>query len=165
MISKKMSDMAKNGSAIRAMFEEGKKMAALYGKENVYDFSLGNPNTPPPESVREAAIAILKEADPIFLHGYMSNTGYEDVRDTIAASLNAKHGTQYDRNNLIMTVGAAGSLNVALKTILNPGDEVVLLAPFLANIKTISAILMVCPLWSNPIIPRSPLTLRIWKRS
>ncbi|MBQ7051151.1 MAG: pyridoxal phosphate-dependent aminotransferase, partial [Firmicutes bacterium] len=135
MISKKMSDMAKNGSAIRAMFEEGKKMAALYGKENVYDFSLGNPNTPPPESVREAAIAILKEADPIFLHGYMSNTGYEDVRDTIAASLNAKHGTQYDRNNLIMTVGAAGSLNVALKTILNPGDEVVLLAPFFGEYK------------------------------
>ena len=92
MISKKMSDMAKNGSAIRAMFEEGKKMAALYGKENVYDFSLGNPNTPPPESVREAAIAILQEESPIFLHGYMSNTGYEDVRDTIAASLNEKTG-------------------------------------------------------------------------
>ena len=135
MISKKMSDMAKNGSAIRAMFEEGKKMAALYGKENVYDFSLGNPNTPPPECIREAAIEILKEEDPIFLHGYMSNTGYEDVRDTIAASLNEKHGTHYDRNNLIMTVGAAGSLNVALKTILNPGDEVVLLAPFFGEYK------------------------------
>ena len=127
--------MAKNGSAIRAMFEEGKKMAALYGKENVYDFSLGNPNTPPPESVREAAIAILQEESPIFLHGYMSNTGYEDVRDTIAASLNEKHGTNYNRNNLIMTVGAAGSLNVALKTILNPGDEVVLLAPFFGEYK------------------------------
>lgn len=130
MISKKMKDLAANGSAIRAMFEEGKKMAEAYGKENVYDFSLGNPNTPPPESIRDAAVAILQEEDPIKLHGYMSNTGYEDVRDTLAESLNRKHGMQYTRNNLIMTVGAAGSLNVALKTILEPQDEVVLLAPF-----------------------------------
>ena len=161
MISKKMSDMAKNGSAIRAMFEEGKKMAALYGKENVYDFSLGNPNTPPPECVREAAIEILKEENPIFLHGYMSNTGYEDVRDIIAASLNEKHGTQYDRNNLIMTVGAAGSLNVALKTIL----KWCCWLPSLVNIRITSAILMAYLLWWNLTIPLSPLTLKIWKRS
>lgn len=130
MISRKMKDLVRNGSAIRAMFEEGKKMAAQYGSENVYDFSLGNPNTPPPESIRDAAIAILREEDPIRLHGYMSNTGYEDVRDTLAQSLNDQYGTSYTRDNLIMTVGAAGSLNVALKTILEPQDEVVLLAPF-----------------------------------
>lgn len=130
MISKKMQDLVKNGSAIRAMFEEGKLMAEKYGKENVYDFSLGNPNTPPPEQVKEAAIAILQEEDPLRLHGYMSNVGYEDVRDALAESLNRRHGVHYTRDNLVMTVGAAGSLNVALKTILEPGDEVALLAPF-----------------------------------
>ena len=130
MISKKMDYLAKNGSAIRAMFEEGKEMAAKYGKENVYDFSLGNPNTPAPEVIRETAIKLLKESEPTWLHGYMSNVGYEDVRDRLAESLNRRFHTDYTRQNLIMTVGAAGAMNVALKTILDPGDEVVLQAPY-----------------------------------
>ena len=130
MISEKMQLLAKNGSAIRAMFEEGKLMAAKYGKENVYDFSLGNPNTPAPESIRKAAIEILEQTDPVALHGYMSNVGYEDVRDSLAKSLNRRFGMDLTRENLIMTVGAAGSLNVALKTILNPGEEVLLQAPY-----------------------------------
>ena len=110
MISEKMQLLAKNGSAIRAMFEEGKLMAAKYGKENVYDFSLGNPNTPAPESIRKAAIEILEQTDPVALHGYMSNVGYEDVRDSLAKSLNRRFGMDLTRENLIMTVGAAGSL-------------------------------------------------------
>lgn len=130
MIAKKMKDLVLNGSTIRAMFEEGKKMAEQYGKENVYDFSLGNPNTPPPESVKKAALAILQEEEPIRLHGYMSNAGYEDVRGRLAESLNRRHQMQYTRDNLVLTVGAAGALNVALKTIIEPEDEVVLLAPF-----------------------------------
>lgn len=130
MISKKMKDMVANGSAIRAMFEAGKEMAAEVGAENVYDFSLGNPNTPAPEAVKEAAIRLLKEEDPVYLHGYMSNSGYEDVRDRLADSINQRFGTSYTRKNLIMTVGAAGALNTALKTILNPGDEVILQAPY-----------------------------------
>lgn len=130
MISDKMKQLAGGSSAIRAMFEEGKKMAAQFGKENVYDFSLGNPNTAPPEIVKDTAIRILQGEDPLYLHGYMSNVGYEDVRDALAESLNRHHHTSYTRDNLIMTVGAAGALNVALKTLLNPGDEVLLLAPF-----------------------------------
>ncbi len=125
-----MSYLAKNGSAIRAMFEEGKEMAAKFGKENVYDFSLGNPNTPAPEIIRESAIQILYEMDPVFLHGYMSNVGYENVRDSIAADLNRRFGTSYERKHLIMTVGAAGAMNIALKTLLDVGDEVVIQAPY-----------------------------------
>ena len=71
LISKKMQSLVANGSAIRAMFEEGKKMAAIYGAENVYDFSLGNPCTPPPESVRKAAVDILMKEPELMVHGYM----------------------------------------------------------------------------------------------
>ena len=130
MISSKMKKLVENGSVIRAMFEEGKKMAAIYGAENVYDFSLGNPCTPPPEAVRNAAIDILTHEPEMMVHGYMSNSGYEDARDSVAASLNRRFGTSFTRQNLIMTVGAAGGLNVALKTILEPGDEVMLFAPY-----------------------------------
>ena len=81
MISKKMENMVANSSAIRAMFEEGNRLAKIYGAENVYDFSLGNPNVPAPEAVKKAMIDILNEEDPIVLHGYTnSNAGYEDVR-------------------------------------------------------------------------------------
>ncbi len=125
-----MKKLVENGSVIRAMFEEGKKMAAIYGAENVYDFSLGNPCTPPPEAVRNAAIDILTHEPEMMVHGYMSNSGYEDARDSVAASLNRRFGTSFTRQNLIMTVGAAGGLNVALKTILEPGDEVMLFAPY-----------------------------------
>ncbi|MBQ7916887.1 MAG: pyridoxal phosphate-dependent aminotransferase [Firmicutes bacterium] len=130
MISAKMKSLVANGSVIRAMFEEGKKMAAIYGAENVYDFSLGNPCTPPPESVRKAAVEILMNEPEMMVHGYMSNTGYEDVRISVAQSLNRRFGTNFGPGNLVMTVGAAGGLNVALKTIMEPGDEVMLFAPY-----------------------------------
>ena len=114
MISEKMKPLVNNNSAIRAMFEEGKKLAAIYGAENVYDFSLGNPNVPAPEAVNQAICDILKEEESTFVHGYMSNSGYEDVRDTIAQSLNRRFGTAFHQNNIIMTVGAASGLNVIL---------------------------------------------------
>ncbi len=112
------------------MFEEGKQMAAKYGAENVFDFSLGNPNVPAPAEVNEAIIDIVKNTDSVKLHGYMSNTGHEEVRGAIADSLNRKYGTNYGAGNIVMTVGAAGGLNVALKAILNPGDEVIAFAPY-----------------------------------
>ncbi len=112
------------------MFEEGKQMAAKYGAENVFDFSLGNPNVPAPAEVNEAILEIVKDTDPVKLHGYMSNAGHEEVRKTIADSLNKRFGTSYNEQNIIMTVGAAGGLNVALKAILNPGDEVIAFAPY-----------------------------------
>ena len=130
LISEKMQPMIKNNSAIRAMFEEGKKMAAIYGAENVYDSSLGNPNVPAPECVKQAIVDILNEEDPVMVHGYMSNTGFEDVRRAIADNLNKRFGTTFSQDNLIMTVGAASGINVVLKTILNPGDEVLTFAPF-----------------------------------
>lgn len=129
MVSEKMKPFLANNSAIRAMFEEGKRMAAIYGSENVYDFSLGNPNVPVPE-VNDALLHVIQDSEFNVLHGYMSNAGYEDVRQTIAESLNQKFGTNFSFKNLIMTVGAASGLNVILKSILNPGDEVIAFAPY-----------------------------------
>ncbi|MBR5381469.1 MAG: pyridoxal phosphate-dependent aminotransferase [Oscillospiraceae bacterium] len=130
MISEKMKKLTQNSSVIRAMFEEGIRLAAIYGRENVYDFSLGNPSFPAPESIKTAIKDILDERDPMFVHGYMSNAGYPEVRETIANSINRRFGTDYGTGNILMTVGAAGSLNVILKTLLNPGDEVIAVAPY-----------------------------------
>ncbi len=130
MIAEKMKPLVENNSAIRAMFEEGKRMAALYGAENVYDFSLGNPNVPAPEAVNRAIVEVLEEEDTTFVHGYMSNAGYEDVRQAVAESLNSRFGTRFGMNNIIMTVGAASGMNIILKTILNPGDQVLTFAPY-----------------------------------
>lgn len=133
MISEKMKKLAENNSVIRAMFEEGQIMAKKYGKENVYDFSLGNPSVPAPDTVREAALDILRDEDSLMVHGYMSNAGYEDVRNAVAENLNQRFETDFTAENIIMTVGAAGGLNVILKTLLNPGDEVIAFAPYFAE--------------------------------
>lgn len=130
MISEKMKPLVENNSAIRAMFEEGKRLAGIYGAEQVYDFSLGNPNVPAPDSVRQAITDILREEESTFVHGYMNNAGFEDVRRAIAGSLNRRFGTEFHQDNILMTVGAASGLNVILKTILNPGDQVVVFAPY-----------------------------------
>lgn len=137
MISKKMEGMVANSSAIRAMFEEGNRLAKLYGAENVYDFSLGNPNVPAPEAVKSAIIELLNEEDSLVLHGYTnSNAGYEDVRQAVAESLNERFGTAFAAKNITMTVGAAGGLNVILKTLLNPGDEVIVFAPYFGEYRS-----------------------------
>jgi aspartate aminotransferase len=136
MISDHMQEQVKSSSVIRAMFEEGKRLAEIHGVENVFDFSLGNPNVEPPEKVKQAIIEILKTEDPLSIHGYMNNSGYEDVRAAIAQSLNDKYGTAFNQNNILMTVGAAGGLNVILKTLLNPKDEVITFAPFFVEYKS-----------------------------
>ena len=130
MISEKMKALVAGSSVTRAMFEEGNRLAKIYGRENVYDFSLGNPNVPAPEKVKTAIVDIVNNVDPVKLHGYMSNAGYEEVREKIAASINKRFGMNYGVNNILMTVGAAGGLNVILKVLLNPGDEVIAFAPF-----------------------------------
>ncbi|MDF2472730.1 MAG: hypothetical protein K0R21_512 [Anaerocolumna sp.] len=130
MISKKMAVLVQNSSIIRAMFEEGKKLAAIYGAENVYDFSLGNPSVEAPGEIKEAIIEIVRGEESNLVHGYMNNSGYEDVRETIAKSINKKFATSFHAENILMTVGAAGGLNVILKTLLNPGDQVITFAPF-----------------------------------
>lgn len=133
MISEKMMKLAANNSVIRAMFEEGQIMAKQYGKENVYDFSLGNPSVPAPAAVKDAIQDILAEEDSLMVHGYMSNAGYEDVRQAVAENLNTRFQTDFSAKNIVMTVGAAGGLNVILKALLNPGDEVLTFAPYFAE--------------------------------
>lgn len=130
MISSKMRPLVENNSVIRMMFEEGKLMAAKYGAENVFDFSLGNPNVPAPEEVKQAILDILENEDPVKVHGYMSNAGFPETRAAIAENLNRRFGTSFSERNIIMTVGAASGLNILLKTMLEPGDEVIALAPY-----------------------------------
>lgn len=130
MISNKMKKLIQNGSMIRAMFEDGKIMEEKYGKNNVFDFSLGNPSIAPPASVKKAVKNIIDNEAEMSLHGYMNNSGFDDVRTKIAESVNRKNNTSFSKDNIVMTVGAAGALNIALKAILNPGDEVILLAPY-----------------------------------
>ena len=130
MIAEKMIPFVQNNSAIRTMFEEGNRLKKQYGADKVYDFSLGNPSVPAPDCVREAIVDLANNEDPVTLHGYMNNAGFEDVRETIAQSLNRRFGTDFSAKNLIMTVGAASGLNVILKTVLNPGEEVIVFAPY-----------------------------------
>ncbi|MFR3385769.1 MAG: pyridoxal phosphate-dependent aminotransferase [Lachnospiraceae bacterium] len=137
MIAEKMKGMVANSSAIRAMFEEGNRLAEIYGAENVYDFSLGNPNVPAPQAVKQAMIELLDESDPVVLHGYTnSNSGYADVRQTVAESVNERFGTAFTGENIVMTVGAAGGLNVIFKTLLNLGDEVIAFAPYFGEYRS-----------------------------
>lgn len=133
MIAKKMVKYVEGSSVIRAMFEEGKKMAQKYGAENVYDFSLGNPSTLPPKAVNQAIIDVVNNEEPNRVHGYMNNSGFEDVRDAIAKSLNERFETDFSEKNILMTVGAAGGLNVILKSIIDPGMRLSLLHRILVS--------------------------------
>lgn len=143
MISKKVQAGLAGSSAIRAMFVEGKEMAAKFGAENVYDFSLGNPATPAPQALNDAICRLAREASEekasLELHGYMSNSGYPEVREAIAQNLNKRFGTNFNMNNVIMTVGAAGGLNIIFKTILDPEDEVIVFAPFFGEYRQYAA--------------------------
>lgn len=145
MVSKRIQKALLGNSAIRAMFVEGKAMAEKYGAENVYDFSLGNPATPAPAALNNSIRDLLDEADKkgasgfLELHGYMENAGYKDVREAIAENLNKRFGTAFDGHNIVMTVGAAGGLNIIFKTILDPGDEVIVFAPFFGEYRQYAA--------------------------
>lgn len=130
MISIKMEQMLKSNSAIREMFEEGKRLSKIFGKDNVFDFSLGNPSVNPPTSIADTICEIVADTPCMELHGYMNNSGYESTRQAIADFINEEQGTHYDFSNVIMTVGAAGGLNVILKTLLNPQDEVIVFSPY-----------------------------------
>ena len=129
MIAEKMKPYLKNNSAIRMMFEEGKRLAAQYGPENVYDFSLGNPSIPAPESVKKAILELM-ELPPEKVHAYSPAPGDPKVRMAIADSLNRRFGESFRMENIFMTCGAAASLNICLKALLNAGEEVITFAPF-----------------------------------
>ena len=157
MLSQSMKEVVANSSAIRAMFEDGIRLAKIHGAENIFDFSLGNPNVNPPDEIKKAIEDCVAYENPVFLHGYMVNAGYSDVREKIARSLNARHGTDYNENNIMMTVGAAGAINVAFKSILNPGDEVIVFAPFFGEyrwyIKNFNAEIKIIPNTSESFLP------------
>lgn len=157
MISEKMKSLVKNNSVIREMFEEGNRLRKIYGKDNVYDFSLGNPNVPAPKEVNEAILKIIKEEDSCFVHGYMSNGGYEDVREKIAENINKKFDTNFNFKNIIMTVGAASGLNIVLKSILNKDDEVIVFAPYFSEynnyIQNYDGIVKVIPADTSTFMP------------
>jgi len=117
-------------SVIRELFEYGKKRKAEIGEENVFDFSLGNPSVPAPKEVNEELIDLIKNSDPVFLHGYTSAQGDYNVRKSIADDLNRRFSANADPNLMYMTCGAAASLCITLHGILNVGDEVITFAPF-----------------------------------
>ena len=135
MISSNIKELIKGSSVIRAMFEEGKKLSQQFGSENVYDFSLGNPWVEPPVEIKESILEILEHELPNKIHGYMNNSGFEDAREIIAKRLSIDSGVTFGSEHIVMTVGASGALNVLLKTLLDPGDEVVVFAPFFGEYK------------------------------
>ncbi len=128
-IAKHIETIISGSSWIRKMFEEGARLKAEHGAENVYDFSLGNPNLEPPEKFRAALKDAAASSDP-GVHGYMPNAGYPHVRKPVADYLCDEQEAQVTENEVIMTCGASGALNVILKSILDPGDEVITPAPF-----------------------------------
>lgn len=130
MIAKSMTPFVRGSSEIRKMFEEGKKMAEIYGAENVYDFSVGNPGLHPPKEVYDAIDHINHDLDPHMVHGYMANAGHVSTRQTVADDLNKRFGTDYTIDNIIMTVGAGSAINALMKTIYDPGDKQIVFAPY-----------------------------------
>ncbi len=122
-------------SIIRKMFNEGAKLKKEYGAENVFDFSLGNPNVPPPPEFTEAVIKIMKEEIP-FKHSYMTNSGYVGTREFVADFLTMEQGTKLGKDNIIMTCGAGAALNLILQSILNRGDNVIVSKPNFVVYKT-----------------------------
>ncbi len=128
-ISAKMRTFAEKSSWIRKMFEEGAKMKAEFGAENVFDFSLGNPDVPPPPEYNKVIKEIVNDETP-GMHAYMPNGGYPWVREALAAKMSREQGVEVFHGDMLMTCGAAGALNVVMKALLNPGEEVILLAPY-----------------------------------
>ena len=128
-VSEKMKNFSQKSSWIRKMFEEGARLKAQYGQDKVFDFSLGNPDVPPPSQFRELLLETAQDTTP-GQHSYMPNGGLPWVRQAVAARMSAEQGITVEHGDMLMTCGAAGALNVTMKAILNPGDEVILLAPY-----------------------------------
>ncbi|MDX9801736.1 MAG: pyridoxal phosphate-dependent aminotransferase [Spirochaetia bacterium] len=131
-VSHRVIKSMENSSWIRKMFETGGILKAKYGDDNVFDFSIGNPNVEPPEEffVKLKKYAGLTKAG---MHGYMPNAGYLDVREKISSWVSSTEGIELHADNVVMTCGAAGAMNVVLKTILTPGDNIIVIAPYFAD--------------------------------
>jgi aspartate aminotransferase len=127
-IAKTIAEQLERASWIRRMFEEGTRLKKVRGPENVHDFTLGNPDVEPPEKVLEALRHVVAHPRPM-AHGYMQNAGLPETREAIAAKLRRETGLEFTAEDVFMTVGSAGACNVILKSILDPGDEVIVLTP------------------------------------
>ena len=128
LISREMEEGLKQDGGIRQAFNEARRQQERYGADKVFDLSLGNPSALPPVGVREMMRRLSDQDD--LSHQYMCEAGYEEVRSAVALSLNQRQGTSYDCDNVIMTNGVAGGINLVLRALLNPGDEVVIFAPY-----------------------------------
>jgi aspartate aminotransferase len=128
-VAKRVAGQIEQSSWIRRMFEEGARLKAERGADRVFDFTLGNPEVEPPDAVLDALLRVASENRP-HGHGYMPNAGFPEVRDTIAKRLSERTGLPYTADHILMTSGAAGAMNVALKAMLDPGDEVIVLVPY-----------------------------------
>ena len=128
-ISSKIESIISKSSWIRKMFEEGARLKSIHGAENVFDFSLGNPNVKPPEDFRKVLHEVV-DASESMGHGYMPNTGFPDVCQAVADYLSVDQDIQISGKEVIMTCGAAGGMNIMLKAVLDPGDEVIAPAPY-----------------------------------
>jgi aspartate aminotransferase len=135
MISEKMMMLGKNRSVIREIFEYAKKRSAEIGKENIFDFSIGNPSVPAPACINDTIAELLQKEDPVLLHGYTSAQGDYSVRKTVADHINSKFGTEVNADNIYMTVGAAASLTISIKALTLPGDEFIIFTPFFPEYK------------------------------
>lgn len=130
MISQKMMQLGKKSSVIREIFEYGKKRKSEIGAGKVFDFSIGNPSVPAPQAVTDTIMDLLKNTDPVALHGYTSAAGDLGVRTAIAEDINAEHHANLKPELIYMTCGAAASLTISLNAVVNPGDEVIVLTPY-----------------------------------
>ena len=128
-VAKKIADFSQRSSWIREMFEEGARLAEIHGRDKVFDFSIGNPNLEPPPEFQRVIEELVNDTTP-GLHGYMPNAGYREAREAVAAHLSQEQGVRVPADNVVMTCGAGGALNVILKAILDPGDEVVVPRPY-----------------------------------
>ncbi len=129
MISERLKKQLAAGSQIRKMFEEGNRLKAIYGADKVYDFSIGNPDLEPPHEVSDALKELAANPTP-GMHGYMSNSGYESTRAAIAAKKSEESGLDIKSDAVCMTVGAASAMNDVLHSLLDPEDEVIVIAPY-----------------------------------
>ena len=129
-INKKAYALGSKRSIIREIFEYSKVRASEIGAENVFDFSLGNPSVEPPKEVTDALCELIKNSEPTALHGYTSAQGDLEVRQTVARDVNSKFNLNLTANNIYMTCGAAASLSISLKAVMNSGDECIVFAPF-----------------------------------
>ena len=149
MVNSKMYELGTKKSTIRTIFEFGRQRAAEVGEDNIFDFSLGNPNVPTPEFIKRAALEIFETMSPNDIHGYTVAPGNPNVREKLAKSINSRFGTDYAGKNIFITAGAAAAITISFKALAEPQDEFITFAPYFPEYKcfveSVGAKLVVVP--------------------